>query len=411
MVILLPQLTPSELLRYTDPAPFINELLQRSRSRRREGFLAEAERFALEALDDSREAADHVSQGAALICLADVHREMGRLGPALSDCQKAHRIFQRQPSRYQRHNEAIAAYAFGLVHHLLGNDVDALKWYRAARKQFEKAQREWAAVNALNRVEACDYVLCWLKMLIRHLIAAQAGLEVNPSTRFRVPAVRSSDDEARFAIVEMEIDRYRFDRHATINGDLFRLQPIKEDQPVSLRPGTRCYALKIPVEAYEYLAASEGDYALIAWGKDADREGPAVLEALSGPEFGSFERDDEGNIRFVSFKEAVVIGSEDITDDFGVGYIIASLKREPTSEEPSPSGRSEPSPPSSPEPPPPSQEPELPGPYKQLLRMVGGDKAVADRLIEYERQFDPDAGLSVLAENAIARIHLDNRQT
>ncbi|MBN1814117.1 MAG: tetratricopeptide repeat protein [Anaerolineae bacterium] len=409
MVILLPQLTPSELLRYTDPAPFINELLQHSRSRRREGFLAEAERFALEALDDSREAADHVSQGAALICLADVHREMGKLGPALSDCQKAHRIFQRQPSRYQRHNEAIAAYALGLVHHLIGNDVDALKWYRAARKQFEKARREWAAANALNRVEACDYVLCWLKMLIKHLITAQAGLEANLSTRFQVPAVRLSDDEARFAIVEMEIDKYRFDCHTKISGDSFRLQPIKEDQPVSLKPGTRCYALKIPVEAYEFLEASEGDYALIAWGRDADREGPAVLEALSGPEFGSFERDDEGNIRFVSFKEAVVIGSEDITDDFGVGYIIALLKRESMPEELSSPERSKPSTPPSPEPPPTSREPELPDPYTQLLRMVGGDKGVADRLIEYERQFNPDASSSVLAESAIARIRLDNR--
>jgi hypothetical protein len=384
MIILLPQLTPSELLRYIDPAPFINELLQHSRTQRQEGFLAEAERFALEALDDSRQAADHVSQGAALICLADIHREMGKLGPALSDCQRAHRIFQRQPSRYQRHNEAIAAYALGLVHHLIGNDVDALKWYHTARKQFEKARREWAAVNALKRVEACDYVLCWLEMLTKRLIAAQAGLEVNLSTRFQVPAVRSSDDEARFVIVEMEIDRYRFSHYATIDGDLFRLQPIKAGQPVSMRPGTRCYALKIPVEAHEFLEAGEGDYALIAWGGgEVNREGPGVLEALSGPEFGSFKRGDEGDIRFVSFGEAVVIGSEDIADDFGVGYVIALLKHEPMSESADP--------------------------YATLLHMVGGDKGVVDRLIEYERQFNSDADLSVLAESAITRIRLGSR--
>jgi tetratricopeptide (TPR) repeat protein len=399
MIILLPQLTPSELLRYTDPAPFINELLQHSRSRRREGFLVEAERFALEALDDSREATDHVSQGAALICLADVHREMGKLGPALADCQRAHRIFQRQASRYQRHNEAIAAYALGLVHHMIGNDVDALKWYRAARKQFEKARREWAAIDALNRVEACDYVLCWLEMLIRHLIAGQAGVQVSLPARFQVPAIRSIDDEARFAIVEMKIDKYRFDHHATINGDPFRLRPIKEDQPISLGPEIKCYALKVPVEAHEFLEASDGDYALIAWGRDADREGPGVLEALSGPEFGSFERDDEGNIKFVSFKEAIVIGSKDLTDDFEVGYIIALLKHAPTSE---------PTPPS-PKPSSPPQEPESAEPHVELLRLVGGDKGVADRLIEYERQFNPDADLPELAESAIARIRLDNQ--
>jgi hypothetical protein len=404
MIILLPQLTPSELIRYLDPAPFINELLQRSRSRRREGFLAEAERFALEALDDSREAADRVSQGAALICLADVHREMGKLGPALSDCQQAHRIFQRQPSRYQRHNEAVAAYALGLVHHLIGNNVDALKWYRTACKQFEKARREWAAVNDLNRVEACGYVLCWLKMLIGSLIAGQSGLEVNLPARFRVPAVRSNGGETGFAIVDMEIDRYRFNHHVMINGDFFRLRSIEKDQPVSLKPGIRCYALKIPVEACEFLRAGEGDYALIVWGRDADREGPGVLEALSGPEFGSFERNDEGNIRFVSFKEAVVIGSEDIPDDFGVGYIIALLKPESTPELSPPKRSKSSTSPSSELTPPEYESPDL---YARLLRMVGGDKGVAERLIEYERQFDPDASLSVLAESAIARIRLD----
>jgi hypothetical protein len=410
MIILLPQLTPSELLRYIDPAPFINDLLQHSRFQRREGFLTEAERFALEALDDSRETADHVSRGAALICLADARREMGKLGPALNDCQKAHRIFQRQPSRYHRHNEAVAAYALGLVHHLIGNDVEALKWYRTARKQFEKARREWAAVNALNRVEACDYVLGWLGVLIRQLIAVQADLEVNLPVRFHVPAVRPDDDRITFSIVEMEIDRYRFGHHATINGDSFRLDSIEENQPANLKPGIRCYVLEIPVEACEFLAASEGDYALIVWGRDADREGPGVLEALSGPEFGSFERDEAGNIRFVSFKEAVVIGSEDIADDFEVGYITALLRREPAT---SPSERpktttSEPSPPS-PAPASAPRESEPPDAYAQLLHMVGGDKGVANRLIEYERQFDPHAGLSDLAQSAVARIQHDNR--
>jgi hypothetical protein len=153
------------------------------------------------------------------------------------------------------------------------------------------------------------------------------------------------------------------------------------------------------------LGAGEGDYALTAWGRDADREGPGVLEALSGPEFGTFERDDAGNIRFVSFKEAIVIGREDITDDFDVGYIVALLKHETMSEPLSPE-RSKPSAASPSKQPllPSSPEAESPSPYAKLLRMVGGDKAVADRLIEYERQFNPDVGTSMLAELAISRI-------
>jgi tetratricopeptide (TPR) repeat protein len=393
MIVLLPQLTPSELLRYSDLAPFINELLQRSRDQRQEGSLSKAERFALDALSDSREAGDRISQGTALVCLADVHREMGKLGTALSDCQRAHRIFQRQPSRYQRHNEAVAAYAQGLMLHLLGDDVDALKWYRTAGNQFEKARREWAAVNDLKHVEACDYVLCWLKTLTRHLITAQAGTDVNLFTRFQVPLIRSKDDKGRFTIVEMEIDRYRFDSHVTINGDTFRLQSIDGNHPISLKPETRCYVLQVPVEAYESLGAGEGDSALIVWGKYVGQEGPAVLEALSGPEFGSFKRDDKGVVNFVSFKTAVVIGGEEIADDFEVGYIVALLKELPS--EPI-SGRFEPS--AS------SREPEPPGFYAKLLHLVSDNKEVADRLIEYERQFDPKADASVLAEKAIARI-------
>jgi hypothetical protein len=409
MIILLPPLTPSEMLYYSDQASSTNELLRRSCTQRQEGFLSEAERFALKALGDSREAGDYISQGAALICLADAHREMGKLGPMLNECQRAYRIFQRQPSRCQRHNESVAVYALGLVHHLLGNDEDALKWYGMACKQFEKVQMEWAAVNALNRVEACKHALCWLKTLTKNLIAAQSGLGVNLSTHVQVPIIRSGNDAERFAIAEMEIDKYGVDIRLKVNGGSFQLRSIEEDQLVTLEPGTECYALEIPEEAYASLEASEGDYALIAWGGDADREGPAVLEALSGPEFGSFERGDEGNIRFVSFKEAVVIGSEDITDDFGVGYIIALLKREPATKEPTPSERSKPSTPPSPEPPPAPREPESPDPYTRLLRMVGGDKGVADRLIEYERQFNPGASLSELAESAMARIRLDNR--
>jgi len=328
MIVLLPHLMPSELLCYSDQVSYINELLQRSCSHRQEGLLSDAEQCAMRALSSSREAGDYVSQGAALICLADVHREMGKLGPTLSDCQKAQHIFQRQPSRYQRHNESVSVYALGLVHHLLGNDVVALKWYQMASQQFERAKREWVAVNALNRVEDCDSVLSWLEILIKNLIAGRSGSDAILSTRIQVPIIRSNGDRGRFAIGEMEIDRYRVGRHLTINGDSFRLQSVKGNRRLNLEPGTECYALEIPDEACESLEAGEGDYALVIRGKDADKEGPGVLETLSGTEFGDFRRDEEGNINFVAFKAAIFLGSDEIAGDFEVGYIAALLKRE-----------------------------------------------------------------------------------
>jgi hypothetical protein len=403
MIILLPQLAPSELLCYSDPPSFVTELLQRSRARRQEGYLSDAERSAMEALEASLEAGDYVNQGAALICLADVNREMGKLGPALSNCQKAHRIFQRQPSRYQRHNEATAAYALGLAHHLLGNDVDALKWYQMASKQFEKARREWAAVNALARVEACSHVESWLETLTGYLINVQANLSMNLATRIQVPIVLSDGDAERFAIAEIEIDQYRMDRRLTIDGVEFRLQSVKGNRRISLEPGAECYAMEIPEEVNAPLGASEGDYALIVRGKDADREGPGVLETLSGPEFGDFKRGKDGEISFVR-PDATVLGLEGVGEDFQVGYVAALLKPESKSSSPrrlKPSTLPGPRP-STASPPPPG--PESLDPYTTLLRMVGGDRGVADSLIEFERKSKPNASRAELAESAADRL-------
>ena len=413
MIILLPHLVPSELLYYNEQSPFVNELLRNSCSHRQDGLFSDAVQFAQRALSNSLEARDHVSQGAAWVCLADVHREMGKLGPALDYCQKAQRIFSRQPSRYQRHNESVAVYALGLAHHLLGNDVDALKWYQMACKQFEKARQEWTAVNASHRVEDCDSVLSWLEILTKNLIADQSSSNANLSTRIQVPIVRSNGERGRFAIVEMAIDRYRVGRELTINGDSFRLQSVKGNRRITLEPGAECYALEIPDEACESLEAGAGDYALVIRGKDADKEGPGVLETLSGTEFGDFKRDEEGNINFVTFKAAVFLGSDEIADDFEVGYIAALLKRDSKSSPPQPKASAPPAPkPLIASPSLPSQ-PEQPAAslssYHSLIRLVKGDKEIADRLIEHERQSQPGATLAELAESAVARLIRDRR--
>jgi hypothetical protein len=59
--------------------------------------------------------------------------------------------------------------------------------------------------------------------------------------------------------------------------------------------------------------------------KSPDREGPGVVEGLSGLEFGNFKRDEDGKINFVR-TNAEVIGGEDIGKDLQVGYVTALLK-------------------------------------------------------------------------------------
>ena len=325
MINLPPKLTPSELLCCEELPTFIDELLQSSRSLRREGSLPEAERCALDVIEASQGPGTNISQAVALIHLADVHREMGKLGPALADCQKARPMFQRQSSHYQRHNEAVTVYALGLAHQLLGSEMDALRWYREADQLFEGVKEDWAAVNALAWVEACTRVRRWMKTLSEYLTAVRTRTDVNLATRIWVPIVLSEDEEPGFAMAELEIDRYTVGRQLTVNGDSFRTQPLKGTRRVSLAPGIECYALRIPDEARGLLGASEGDYALIVREKQVRQEGPGVLETLGGPEFGNFERDDEGKINFIR-PDAEVIGGDDIGDDLQVGYIAALLK-------------------------------------------------------------------------------------
>ncbi|MFQ6101381.1 MAG: tetratricopeptide repeat protein [Anaerolineae bacterium] len=325
MINLPPELIPSELLYCEELPPFIDDLLQRSRSLRREGRLPETRRCALDAVEASQEPGANVSQAVALIHLADAHREMGKLGPALADCQKAHRIFQRQASHYQRHNEAVAAYALGLVHQLLGSEMDALRWYREAGQLFERVKDDWTTVNALAWIETCIRAQRWMKALSEYLIAGRTRTDVDPAARIWVPITLSDTEGGGFAIAELEIDKYTVGRELKVDGESFRVQPLKGKRRISLVPGVEYYALEIPDKAREPLGASEGDYALVVRGEGADKEGPGVLETLSGPEFGSFERDDEGTINFIR-ADATVIGGKDIGEELQVGYITALLR-------------------------------------------------------------------------------------
>jgi tetratricopeptide (TPR) repeat protein len=323
MISLSSQLTPSELLCCAELPSFIDELLRSSCALRREGRLLEAERCALDAIGPSQETGANVGQAVALIHLADVHRAMGKLGPALANCQQAYRIFQRQPSRYQRHNEAVAAYALGLIHQLLGNEMDALKWYQESDRLFRRVKDDWSAVNALAQMETCIRAQRWMEALSKHLTAARTRTDVHPGACIWMPIILPDAEGGRVAIAELEIDKYIVGRQITVNGESFRVQALKGNQCTSLEPGVECYVLGIPDAARAPLDASEGDYALVVRRQEASKEGPGVMETLGRPEFGNFERDDEGNINFI-LPDATVIGSEDIGR---VGYVAALLKR------------------------------------------------------------------------------------
>lgn len=326
MINLPPKLTPSELLIHDGLSPFVDNLLCDCRLLRAEGRLLRAERRALDAVEVSRESGAQAAYGVAMVHLGDVHREMSKLGPALADCQKAYRIFQRRLSRYQRHNEAVAAYALGLVHQLLGNDMEAVGWYQRASKLFERVKDDWVAINALEQVEIGARTVRWMETLIEYLRDLPARAAEDLIAGIRVPIILSDTDGGSFAIADLEIEQYVIGRRLRIGGKTFQVQPVKGHQCVTLLPGAEYYARNITGPERSFVGAGEGDYALVMQATRADKEGPAVLETLEGPEFGTFEHDANGNIIFARpGAPPIVIGSGEI-EDVRMGYITALLK-------------------------------------------------------------------------------------
>jgi tetratricopeptide (TPR) repeat protein len=335
MIISLPwQLTPSELLCCVELSPFIDDLLQRSRSLRRRSAFPEAERCALDALGAGREPGGNTSRGAARMHLADVYREMGRLGPALADCQKAYRIFQNQPSQYQRHNEAITAYALGLMHQLLGSDMDALNWYEEAGQLLERVNEHWAAVNALAQVKDCTCIQRWIATLSKYLTTTRTR-DRNPGACICVPIILSNADDCEFAMAELEIGQYIICEREARAG-MFGVRPPKGKEAISLKPDAECSTRKIiNEEVCESLGAEEEDYALIAWKAPDDEEDADVVESLGeSEEYGPFVRDIDGNIRFVR-PTPIVIGEEEADRKLQIGDVIALLSPTPSSSKPS----------------------------------------------------------------------------
>lgn len=394
MIDLPEELTPSELLCCEGVTPFIDKLLEGSRSLCAQGDWLEAERCVLEAVEISQEADARINRGAALVYLGDVCREMRKLGPALAHYREAHRIFQHQPSLRQRHNEAVAAYALGLMHQLLGGDTEALKWYQESSELLEKAKENWVTVNALDHVDGCTRVQRWMEALTEYLTAALTRKDVRFSTRIWIPIILW--EKAGSVVEQLRIDR--LDRELIATFKSFRLHPLREEWDISLRHAAQYDAQEIPDEIRSGLNAGERDHALVEWGERPNQVDPAETERLVQSEIGDFVRDDDGRVHVLRSGPVrpIVIGDRDWGDETRAGYIPALLRPVCAPSVPSvprASGRR-------------NDSVEL---YRELVSRVGGDRQVARSLVEYERNQEPNAGLSELIDRAIVRLARDRR--
>jgi tetratricopeptide (TPR) repeat protein len=331
-VIHLPrELTPSELLARDELTTFTDELLRRVLHLRQEGRLRDAEQVAQEVIAQCQETGRQMELAVALVHLADVHNEMAKWGPAQTEYRRAFRILRRRASRSQRHNAAVTAYALGMIYQTLGSDLDALHWYEEADSQFEQVIKEWAAVNATHWAETCRRIQQWMDTLSEYLIHSQSEAESSPTTRVCIPVVLWKTGGG-FDIAELDVDKYVVGRRTRL---LRRKTPplnarrLRGNQRVDLAPDGEYYAVEIPNGAQTDWGAEAGDYALVKQEQTADQEGPAVLKTPAGPTFGSFQRDEDGEVVFIS-TDTTTLGGAEIGDigggDVQIGYVAALLK-------------------------------------------------------------------------------------
>lgn len=394
MFKLPPELTPSELLHCTALPVCVYELLRASRRFRAEGQWLTAERCAFECIGASDAADRHLGQAAALVHLSDAHREGGALGQALDECRKAHRIFRRQWSQCQRHNEAMTAYALGLLHQMVGSKMKALKWYRVSNDMLERVKESWTANGDLARVDSCARVQRWMEALEWYLTADLTHSEIDLSSRIWLPIILR---EQRGAVVEqlaVDVSDDELKPHLRA----FHVSPLAEKWEFASGPGIEYDAQEIPGDVRRILDAGERDNALVEWQKHLDRTSLEGEKELAQTDLGNFVRDKKGRVYVIRVGPRI-IGGQDRSAESRVGYIPALL--EP--------GSSSAAPPASESPDESETDPSgaLKAAYSRLLRMVGGDHETAKRLIAYECRQKPRPSRLEAIERAVAHLSRD----
>lgn len=121
-----------------------------------------------------------------LIYIADCYHELNKPGPALDLSRKARRSFSHWPERKHQHNCAVAHYAVGLSYHLLGNDVEALRCYDEALKEFGEARDLWMREHRKDMSIQCDIAIRWLEQSRESLAHLRASSRLSYNVRIPI---------------------------------------------------------------------------------------------------------------------------------------------------------------------------------------------------------------------------------
>ncbi len=393
-IILRSDLAPSSLLHDEPVSDIVLELLAQSRSSRRNYKWELARQCAQDAFQFCQGTPDHLGSALAQLHLSDFYADVGAIQKAMEKSREAYRLLAQQAfdARRQQQNAAVAAYSLGLLNEmaLFSDSTESLRWYQEALRLLEQAKQYWSTRKDKAQIDACQRISQKIHELRNQILQRRTSQPTwrvifdiwvlgSKSVPFGEHTPRRHGYISQDAQVKVDGSFYYFHQ-----GDL-----PKEDT------GNQFYhfALPVPENGWPISDAQTDDYLFICqrWEESGEKE-KLVWEPGNG-----WQRDEDGNVHLSPLPPAYIIGGDKLK-----GYVTALLK--PTSA-PSP-----PSPPLSSAPLPPPQTPVEPSErYDQLVNMVGGDRATANRLIEYEREQAPGADVAEWVERAITRLERDRR--
>lgn len=312
MIHLPPNLVPSALLYRESLSQTACQLLDEAEEHRQLGNLQAIEHELSKLRRSSQKRQMHIEHAAVLICLTDIYREDGRLGPARRCAHKAYTIFRRQVNSAQRHNQAVAAYSLGLIYHLLSEAQDAADWYRTALRMLELACEHWAQRNMGKQFADCKELERWVRALDECLYHED---EHNGFRSILLPALVLGEEKNSLSVAELDVNCYHLNQRLIIGDRVFQVKTLLLNGKLGLPgqlmlKGEEYRILSIPDEACSELNVQEGDHVLVQRTDQADPNVPYyVVEGAAGPVFGKFSRDPStGEISFKNVVTGRIIG-------------------------------------------------------------------------------------------------------
>ena len=322
MLTLPDNLTPSLLIPRDKLSLEASRLFNECNRIRLERLCGQTEQVERDLEDLRRTNSDQIGYATALLRLADVCREMGKLGPAQRHCRSARDVFSQSGIAAQRFSESMATYALGLVHQFLGDEKEACDHFQQARELLRQVRGHFRIIGDVTRADECDRISSWIGKLVEYVTDVRLRGETTAfPCAVLVCSWPSTADQAEYLPVELKIEKYVAAHGAHIAGDSFGLHAINDS--VALEPSKEYRVVKAPEQGMPDAGLEKGDYALIQGGTE-DAEGIGVTLAEDEVLFGRFERHEDGSISFIP--SDLSKPPRIIPDDLMTGIIVGKLK-------------------------------------------------------------------------------------